>query len=208
MNVLAVHTPTTRRDLEILDQMHRLRAKVFQGRLSWNVQCINDHEHDEFDRLAPTYIIVLSSKKRVVGCARLLPAMDTTMLGSVFPQLLHSGRLSAYRGMIESSRFCVDTDDDEGRGGGSFHTATLTLFAGILEWCLRNGYSEFATATDVRFERILNRAGWPMRRLGSPTMINETRSVAGVLPVDFETFHRLRSDRYNSSFAATQTRAA
>jgi N-acyl-L-homoserine lactone synthetase len=208
MNVLAIRTPTTIRDLEILDQMHRLRAKVFRGRLSWNVQCVDGREYDDFDRLAPTYIIALSSRARVVGCARLLPAMGTTMLESVFPQLLHSGRLSAHRGMIESSRFCVDTDDKEGRVEGSLHSATLMMFAGIVEWCLLNGYSELATATDIRFERILNRAGWPMRRLGSPTTINETHSVAGVLPVDFETFHRLRSERYNSSFAATQTRAA
>jgi acyl homoserine lactone synthase len=82
------------------------------------------------------------------------------------------------------------------------------MFADIVEWCLLKGYSELATATDVRFERILNRAGWPMRRLGSPTMINETRSVAGVLPVNFETFCRLRPERYSSSFVGVQTRAA
>jgi N-acyl-L-homoserine lactone synthetase len=208
MNVLAIRTPTTQRDLEILDQMHRLRAKVFQRRLSWNVQCIDGREYDDFDRLAPTYIIALSSRARVVGCARLLPATGSTMLGSVFPQLLHSGRLSAHRGMIESSRFCVDTDDEEGRVEGSLHSATLMMFAGIVEWCLLNGYTELATATDVRFERILNRAGWRMRRLGSPTMINETRSVAGVLPVDFETFDRLRPEPYSSSLIGMQTRAA
>jgi N-acyl-L-homoserine lactone synthetase len=35
------------------------------------------------------------------------------------------------------------------------------MFAGIVEWCLAAGYHEIVTATDVRFERIHNRAGFP-----------------------------------------------
>lgn len=51
------------------------------------------------------------------------------------------------------------------------HQATLTMFAGIIEWSMANGYDEIVTATDLRFERILNRAGWPLRRLGEPVEI-------------------------------------
>lgn len=208
MKVLAIRTPTAKSELEILDEMHCLRARVFRGRLSWNVLCVDGREYDEFDRQAPTYIIALSSTGRVVGSVRLLPAVGTTMLQSVFPQLLEGGHLESHRGMIESSRFCVDTADEEGRADGSLHLATLTMFAGIVEWCLMNRYSELVTATDVRFERILNRAGWPMRRLGRPTMINETRSVAGLLPINPQIFERLRPEQYHSSFADAQTRAA
>ena len=129
------------------------------------------------------------------------------MLQSVFSQLLEGGHLDAHRGMIESSRFCVDTTDEEGRADGSLHLATLSMFAGIIQWCVVNGYSELVTATDVRFERILNRAGWPMRRLGNPTMINETESVAGLLPIDLQIFERLRPEQFFSSFADAQTKA-
>ncbi len=60
---------------------------------------------------------------------------------------------------------------------------------------MANGYNEIATATDVRFERILKRAGWPMQRLGDPTMINETRSIAGILPVDIASFNCVHAKR-------------
>ncbi|WP_371930194.1 acyl-homoserine-lactone synthase [Bradyrhizobium sp. CCGUVB1N3] len=63
--------------------------------------------------------------------------------------------------MVESSRFCLDTQG-EGRGGRFLHEATLTMFAGIIEWSM-NGFDEFATATDLRVERIL------MTKLGSAT---------------------------------------
>ena len=199
MRVTAIAKARTASEMRILDDMHRLRARIFQGRLSWNVRCTDGREYDEFDDLAPTYIIALSNRDAVIGCARLLPAVGTTMLGAVFPQLLRRGQLPAHPRMIESSRFCVDTECEEGRVDGSLHAATLTMFAGIVEWCMAHGYNEIATATDVRFERILKRAGWPMERLGDPTMINETRSVAGILPADAESFGRLRPAGYHSA---------
>ncbi len=208
MHLKAIRNAKSPEDLDLLDQMHRLRATVFEGRLSWKVHCFDGREFDEFDALSPTYILATTSEQRVVGCARLLPAAGTTMLQTVFPQLLETGCLISHSGMIESSRFCVDTGFAEGRGAGSLHSATLAMFAGIVEWSMLNGYSEIATATDVRFERILKRAGWSMRRLGSPTMINETHSVAGVLAADRPSFDRLRPEHYRSSFMPLQQKAA
>lgn len=208
MRVTAIANPRTASETRIIDEMHRLRARIFQGRLSWNVRCDDGREYDEFDELSPTYVLALSDTDAVIGCARLLPAVGTTMLSAVFPQLLRRGRLPAHPRMIESSRFCVDTDCKEGRVDGSLHAATLTMFAGIVEWCMASGYNEIATATDVRFERILKRAGWPMDRLGDPTMINETRSVAGILPADAESFRRLRPDGYHSAIPAVRQKAA
>lgn len=208
MQVIAIAKPRTAAETRITDEMHRLRARIFQGRLSWNVRCVSGREHDEFDELAPMYIVALADSDTVVGCARLLPATGKTMLGAVFPQLLREGRLPAHRRMIESSRFRVDTGCEEGRADGQLHAATLTMFAGIVEWCMANGYTEIATATDVRFERLLKRAGWPMRRLGEPILINETRSVAGILPADAASFERLRPDGYCSAIPALQKRAA
>jgi acyl homoserine lactone synthase len=110
--------------------------------------------------------------------------------------------------MIESSRFCVDTNVVADREQGGLHAATLTMFAGIVEWSILNRYREIVTATDVRLERILRRAGWPLSRVGPPTLINETRSVAGVLPADWQSFDLLRPRNYASDFANLQEEAA
>ncbi len=71
--------------------------------------------------------------------------------------------------MIESSRFCVDTSLGEGKGAGSVHEATLTMFEASFEWCMANGFTEIVTVTDLRFERILallagRCSGWGSRR--------------------------------------------
>ncbi|WP_454703071.1 acyl-homoserine-lactone synthase [Agrobacterium burrii] len=182
----------------LLRQMHRLRAAVFGERLEWDVSITEAGERDEYDDLDPTFILAVTRDEKVVGSARLLPATGPTMLEQTFPQLLASGSLTASASVIESSRFCVDTTLSAGRGRGQLHLATLTMFAGIIEWAIANGYNEIVTATDLRFERILNRAGWPLKRLGEPVVIGNTTAVAGRLSAGRETFERVCPPGYLS----------
>ncbi|WP_320200755.1 acyl-homoserine-lactone synthase TraI (plasmid) [Agrobacterium sp. rho-13.3] len=200
MQILAVHPDQYFECSNLLTQMYILRAAVFRERLSWDVKITEAGEQDEYDDLEPTYLLAVTDDERVVGCARLLPAIGPTMLERTFPQLLASGSLTASASVVESSRFCVDTSLPARRGkeGSQLHLATLTMFAGIIEWSMANGYDEIVTATDLRFERILNRAGWPMKRLGDPVAIGNTVAVAGTLPADRESFERVCPQSYRS----------
>lgn len=208
MRVIAIKNPKSEAEHRLIHDMHRLRARIFRGRLAWNVRCTSGLETDRFDKLSPTYILCLDPTNAVIGCARLLPATGGTMLEKVFPQLLETGQLSTHHQMIESSRFFVDTNAAAERGQAGLHSATLAMFAGIVEWSILHGYREIVTATDVRLERILRRAGWPLSRLGAPAQINETRSVAGLLPADRVSFDRLRPSNYSSAFSLHQKEAA
>ncbi len=199
MQILAISKPRNVEEIRLLHHHHQLRARVFSDRLGWEVDVIGDHESDCFDALEPTYILAVSDDGQVVGCARLLPALGPTMLADVFPSLLPSGELRAHTGMIESSRFCVDTSIEEGRGGGSVHEATLSMFAGIVEWSVAHRFTEIVTVTDLRFERILARVGWPLQRLGEPKEIGTTMAVAGILPANRDTLLNLRHANYRSN---------
>ena len=208
MRVVAIKNPKSEVERRLIHEMHRLRARIFRGRLAWTVRCTSGLEIDAFDKLEPTYVLCIDRSDAVIGCARLLPAIGGTMLERVFPQLLEMDQLATHHRMIESSRFCVDTNAAAEREQAGLHSATLAMFAGIIEWCILNGNREIVTATDVRLERILRRAGWPLSRLGSPAQINETRSVAGLLPADWVSFDRLRPSIYSSSFSLHQKEAA
>lgn len=198
MLVSVVAIPKSEHERQLVDAQHKLRARVFGERLGWDVTVRDGGETDEFDKLHPTYIVTTTDKGAVAGCARLLPAMGPTMVTDVFPSLLPDGQLNSHAAMIESSRFCVDKALTEGRGDGSVHEATLTMFAGIIEWCMTNGYTEIVTVTDLRFERILARVGWPLQRLGEPKKIGVTMALAGTLPANADTFLRLRPSNYRS----------
>lgn len=199
MQILSVSADYYNSNLYYLDQMHRLRAAVFGNRLEWDVTITEAGEGDQYDDLSPIYILAIFGGNKVVGSARLLPAVGPTMLEMTFPQLLGDGSLNATSTTIESSRFCVDTSLPAGRGGGQLHLATFTMFAGIIEWSMANGYDKIVTATDLRFERILNRAGWPMTRLGEPVAIGNTIAIAGTLPADEKSFERVRPTHYRSA---------
>lgn len=198
MQILSVSADHYASNHKYLNQMYQLRAAVFGGRLEWDVTITEQGERDQYDDLLPTYILAVSAGHKVVGCARLLPASGPTMLEQTFPQLLERGSLDARIAKVESSRFCVDTSLAAGRGG-TLHQVTLTMFAGIIEWSMANGYTEIITATDLRFERILKRAGWPMNRLGAPVAIGNTIAVAGSLPADRASFDTVCPPGYRST---------
>jgi MoaA/NifB/PqqE/SkfB family radical SAM enzyme len=51
-----------------LDEMHQLHARVFAGRLGWQVKIEYGRERDEYDALDPTYILALTDRGEVAGC--------------------------------------------------------------------------------------------------------------------------------------------
>lgn len=208
VQIIAISENQEFSDTTYLFQHHKLRADVFSSRLGWDVVVRDGLEIDRFDGLRPTYIMALDDAERVRACARLLPALGPTMVRDVFSTLLPNGTLSAHAAMVESSRFCVNTDSQEGRGSGSIHDTTMMMFAGIIEWSLLNGYREIVTVTDLRFERILNRVGWPLQRLGPPKKIGVTMAVAGILPATDGHFSRIRPADYCSNFPQSSSRAA
>jgi N-acyl-L-homoserine lactone synthetase len=44
-------------------------------------------------------------------------------------------------------------------------TAPYELFAGMIEFGLSRQLTDIVSVTDARMERILRRAGWPLRRM-------------------------------------------
>lgn len=204
MRVIAINSATTARtETLLLQKMHELRAKVFGNRLRWDVQIAHNQERDEYDLLDPAYLVVVGDDEGVIGCVRLLPSTGPTMLGQTFPYLIGSSRRPCSRRIVESSRFCIDTERSGHVSASGLREATHSLFAGIIEWSLANGYDKIVTVTDIRFERILLRAKWPLERLGYPHPVGNTMAVAGVLPADSASFDLVRPTNYEPMFPTT-----
>jgi acyl homoserine lactone synthase len=62
----------------------------------------------------------------------------------------------------------------------------------MIEFGLTRQLTDIVTVTDARMERILCRAQWPLRRLGSPRPIGKTIAVAGYLEVSRERLQCVR----------------
>jgi acyl homoserine lactone synthase len=167
---------------DLVTRMHQLRARVFKDRLKWDVSVAGDMEIDNFDVLDPEYLLITTQERDVIAHARLLPTTGSYMLADAFPVLLGSGPPPRDSTIIESSRFCVDTDAP-GDVVNGLHIATFAIFSLALEWCLMRRYSSIVTVVDATMERVLRRAGWPLARIASPAKIGDKLAVAGYLEV-------------------------
>ncbi len=179
-------------NFSLLMGMHRLRRKVFKDRLDWSVSTTGDLEIDHYDTLDATYLIV-ADRGAVLGCVRLLPTTGPNMLANTFPELLDGGLAPCSSLVAESSRFCVDTELAGPTTDGGLRQTTLTLLEAMREWGEARGLASIATVTDLRMERVLRRAKWPLDRIGSPRRIGSTMAVAGLLPIQEATSKRWTS---------------
>jgi acyl homoserine lactone synthase len=174
-----------------LAEMHRLRYRIFRERLGWDVETSGDMEIDEYDACQPVYLLQKGDDGRLQGCVRLLPTTGPTMLRDTFPALLCGQAAPASETVWESSRFGVDVIRSGSASPGGIARATYELFASMLEFGLSRRLTDIVTVTDVRMERILARARWPLRRLGRPGAIGNTIAVAGYLEISREVLARI-----------------
>lgn len=173
-----------------LDEMHRLRARVFSDRLGWDVRVVDGRERDHFDALHPDYLLQRSPDGTLTGCVRMLPTMGPNMLRDVFPSLA-GGTIPAAPKVWEASRYCVD-HQAAGASAAGLRQSTFELFAAMVEYGLYRGLDAVVAVTDLRMERILNRAGWTLDRFTPPQQMGVAEAVAGTLSVDYATLNRIR----------------
>ncbi|OAF20194.1 acyl-homoserine-lactone synthase [Bradyrhizobium neotropicale] len=176
-----------------LASMYKLRYRVFKERLDWSVITSADMEMDEFDLLCPAYLVQTSPDGSVEGTVRLLPTTGPTMVRDTFPMLLAGLPAPLDPQVWESSRFAIDVPPDQRKGEHGLAKATYELFAGMLEFGLARRLNSIVTVTDVRMERILKRAGWPLSRIAPPCTIGNTLALAGHLEVSADVLQKVRA---------------
>ncbi len=190
--ITVVTADTLTRHSMIVAEMFRLRRRIFADALDWDVTTVGDFEIDKFDALGPTYLIAQNESGAVCGCARLLPSTGPTMLEEVFPILIEPGRYKSSDTIWESSRFAVDTAMGGRETSRLISPYTFELFAGMLEYGLEAGWSEVVTVTDLRLERVLGIARWPLKRIGAEKQIGSTDAVAGLVEISEAALERVR----------------
>jgi acyl homoserine lactone synthase len=169
--------------------MHALRYEVFRKRLQWEVPCNEGLEHDAFDELDPTYMLVKDDSDTVFGCWRMLPTTGPYMLKDTFPQTLCGQTAPEHANVWELSRFALGSH--EGRAHGFCQTA-VSMMESAVEYALERGVTQFVTVTTVAIERLLKTLGIPTRRFGVPVQVGIEKTVAFTLDVNLNTLLLLR----------------
>ena len=174
-----------------LDGMFRLRHEVFKERLAWEVGSQAGKERDMFDDLDPVYI-VCEHAGEVLGSWRLLQTTRPYMLKDVFPELLHGMPAPVAPDVWEISRFAVSKRVADNESLGTVNTVTNLLLDQLFTFAARRNISRIVAVADVRFERILKRAGLLTHRYGPPLQVGVTRAISGYADVSELNLRRMQ----------------
>ncbi len=179
----------------LLDEMFRLRARVFGDRLGWEVDIRNGREIDKFDALDPAYVIGLDDEGHVVSCVRALQTTGPHMLSDVFSAILDGEAPLRSATLWESTRFCVDTNRlDRGNGRNSVSYATCELMVGSLEYAKNSGITDIVTVIDPVMDRVLKRSdNAPYGYVGKKTPMGKVPALAALLDCSDERINKVRA---------------
>lgn len=152
---------------ELLENMFRLRARVFRDRLKWDVVVDDGMERDRYDDEGPVYIIYTDEEqRRVKGSLRLLPTTGPTLMEGFFSDTKPAAASLSAPSIWECSRFCLDETllDNGNRSEMAF--ASGVLFAGLGEIALHSGIQSILGNFDAGMYRLYRRIGCEVDVLG------------------------------------------
>jgi N-acyl-L-homoserine lactone synthetase len=151
----------------LMDEMFRLRARVFHDRLRWDVQVADGKERDKYDDEGPVYIIYADDKKQNVrGCLRLLPTTGPTVLTDFFADTIPSADFSA-PSIWECTRFCLDDEILTSRNRQEQYYNSAVLIAALGEVAVKAGIESILGNFDSTMLRLYRRVGCEVEVLGS-----------------------------------------
>lgn len=158
----------------LVDQMHRLRRRVFVERLKWALPAGDGvREIDQFDTAECLHLVVVDDHGRVRATSRVTPSLSPNVscdllageMGVAFPRGAD---------IAEVSRLCVDPDlDEEAR-----QAALLDLRISQVELFTHRGWTR---SIGVAYERTLQvwiRSGMTVQVLGAPMRFPGDRHLA------------------------------
>ena len=180
---------------ELFDEMFRMRAEVFSGRLGWDVKVENGREIDLFDAEDPLYLVSLDERSgQLRGAVRLLPTTGPNMLRDVFSVLMPGGTVESPL-IWESSRFAVNPQIFEARDRAEANhmvsKTTVELLYGMVEVAQRAGIEHIVSVFDARMARIFRSIDCRFEQLGTPVRIGKVMTYAGLFDIGADMRSRL-----------------
>jgi len=151
----------------LMEQMFRLRARVFRDRLNWDVHVEDGKERDKYDDEAPVYIIYADDTgQQLKGSLRLLPTTGPTVLADIFADTLPDALGLSAPTIWECTRFCVEESASARRYRDELISSGI-LIAALGEVAIKAGIEAILGNFDQTMLRLYRRIGCEVEVLGS-----------------------------------------
>jgi acyl homoserine lactone synthase len=192
--IIAIDALNRDRFGRLLDEMFRLRARVFGDRLGWEIDVTDGKEIDQFDSLDPVYLVGLDEGGHVISAVRLLQTTGPYMLSDTFHAILDGEPPLRSAQIWESSRFCVDTRRLTATGGPKgLSRATCEILIAVNDYATAAGVYDIVTVIDPIMDRVLRRsASAPYDYVGRRTPMGKVDAMAALLALGEENGRTVR----------------
>jgi acyl homoserine lactone synthase len=177
---------------ELMDDMFRLRARVFRDRLGWDVQVADGKERDKYDDEGPVYLIYADDESRKVkGSLRLLPTTGPTVLADIFcdtlPDAMHLGAPTIW----ECTRFCLEEDISSRGHREELLISSAALIVALGDVAIRAGIESIVGNFDSTMLRLYRRIGCEVEVLGSTRRYGRPVYL-GLFPITEPIFRKVK----------------
>jgi acyl homoserine lactone synthase len=193
----------------LLEQMFRMRARIFHDHLGWDVVVKDGMERDKYDEQSPVYIIYTDEDgHRVKGSLRLLPTTGPTLVADFFSDTLPDAASLMAPTIWECTRFCLD-DDVWQKNKEEIVFASTVLLVALGDLALRAGIESVIGNFDAAALHLWRRIGCEVEILGSTSRYGRPVYL-GLHPISETVISRIKKKLKGaqSAFAEARVMAA
>ena len=208
--IVVVEPHNIHRYPHLIDEMFRLRARIFNDRLKWDVNIIEGRERDRFDEEKPVYLIYTDEEGREVkGSLRLLPTTGPTLLADFFYDTLPDATHLSAPTIWECTRFCLDDRILERGEQNELLFTSAVMIAALGELALDTGIESIIGNFEAPMLRLYRRIGCEVEILGSTSRYGRPVYL-GLFPISEPILQRVKGRLKNapSAFARIRELAA
>ncbi|MFZ2102545.1 MAG: acyl-homoserine-lactone synthase [Oricola sp.] len=182
------------RHRRLLDQMFRLRKRVFSDELGWSVPVIGDMERDGYDDLSPAYLLWTDEDRTTLyGSLRLLPTTGPTLLNDVFRATYPNDVDLCHPVIWEGTRMCIDAEEIAlSMPEVCAQDAMAMMLLALGECALEHGIQTLVSNYEPHMKRIYNRAGAPLTEIGKADGYGRRPVCCGLFEVSRATIEGMR----------------
>ena len=171
---------------DIIENYHRIRHDVFVKERGWKaIERTDGRDIDAYDHDNTVHLIAIDGD-RVVGGERLTPTTSPHMLNEVFPALAAVKGVPIGDSIWEGSRYFVVRERRVGR-------TDCMLLAALQEFALDEGITHYSIVIETWWLPRLHEAGFVVRPLGLPTLIENQWALAAAIDVGASNLEQARA---------------
>ena len=207
--IVVVEPHNAEKHADLLEQMFRMRARIFHDHLGWDVVVKDGEERDKYDEQNPVYIIYTDEDgHRVKGSLRLLPTTGPTLVADFFSDTFPDAASLMAPTIWECTRFCLDENVWQKKKEEILFTSTVLLVA-LGDLALRAGIESIIGNFDAAALHLWRRIGCEVEILGSTSRYGRPVYL-GLHPISETVIGRIKKKLKGaqSAFAEARVMAA